>query len=76
MAYNFYNHLYIPVKVQDRYDEKVHGKDRSVEDIKDRYYKITAPTNQNKNDTKVPYVYDKSHEENRKKQLNLYLRLL
>merc|ERR1712113_816876 len=44
------------VLVQDRYDDNIHGKDRSVEEIKDRYYKITAPTNQSKNDTKVPYV--------------------
>jgi len=62
------------VLVQDRYDDNIHGKDRSVEEIKDRYYKITAPTNQSKNDTKVPYVYDFAHEKNRKKQLDMYLR--
>ena len=41
------------ILVHDRYDDKLHGKDRSVEEIKDRYYKITAPMNQSKNDTKV-----------------------
>ena len=41
------------ILVHDRYEDKLHGKDRSVEEIKDRYYKITAPMNQSKNDTKV-----------------------
>ena len=31
--------------VHDRYDEKLHGKSRSVEDIKDRFYKLSAPSN-------------------------------
>ena len=43
------------ILVHDRYDDKLHGKDRSVEEIKDRYYKITAPMNQSKNDTKVNF---------------------
>ena len=33
--------------MHDRYDEKLHGKERSVEDIKDRFYKLSAPTNRN-----------------------------
>ena len=48
---------------------------RSVEDIKDRFYKITAPKNTNKNDTQIPYVYDVAHEKNRKRQLDMYLRI-
>jgi len=62
------------ILVHDRYDDKLHGKDRSVEEIKDRYYKITAPMNQSKNDTKVPYIFDIAHEKKRKKQLDMYLR--
>ena len=52
---------------------------KSVEDIKERFYRISAPTNgANKagasDAAKVPYVYDVAHEKNRKKQLDLYLR--
>ena len=50
-----------------------------MEDIKERFYRISAPTNgANKagasDAAKVPYVYDVAHEKNRKKQLDLYLR--
>lgn len=64
------------ILVSDRYEYQEYGKvrDRSVEDIKERFYQIAAPTINNKNDVKTPYVYDGDHERRRKQQLDMYLR--
>ena len=76
--------------VADRYDWKVDGKnvERSVEDIKERYYKVTDHTitlrfqlrlflfvqQVSSDDIKRTYVYDAEHERRRKEQLDIIYR--
>lgn len=62
--------------VADRYEWKIDGNrvERSVEDIKERYYKVTDHTITLGDDIKRTYVYDADHERRRKEQLSLFYR--
>ncbi|RZC38168.1 DNA methyltransferase 1-associated protein 1 [Asbolus verrucosus] len=55
------------IMIADRYDTEKFPK-RSVEDIKDRYYKICGILNKLKGEKKI-YTYDVDHEKRRKEQL-------
>lgn len=52
----------------DRYDSEKFNKKRSVEDLKDRYYKIVGVLAKLNGEKKI-YTYDADHEKRRKEQL-------
>lgn len=56
------------IVMSDRYDTEKFSK-RSVEDLKDRYYKVLATLGKLNGDKKI-YTYDAEHERKRKEQLN------
>lgn len=56
------------IVMSDRYDTEKFSK-RSVEDLKDRYYKVHATLGKLNGDKKI-YTYDCEHERKRKEQLN------
>ncbi|CAI2292880.1 unnamed protein product [Caenorhabditis sp. 36 PRJEB53466] len=55
--------------VYDRYDCKKHGVNRSVEDLKDRFYSILHEITLLRDPNASPIAYDSDHERRRKEQL-------
>uniref|UniRef100_A0A1I7UT01 DNA methyltransferase 1-associated protein 1 n=1 Tax=Caenorhabditis tropicalis TaxID=1561998 RepID=A0A1I7UT01_9PELO len=56
--------------VYDRYDCKKFGINRSVEDLKERFYSVTYEVNLLRDPNSSPTAYDAEHERRRKEQLN------
>ncbi|EFO83768.1 CRE-EKL-4 protein [Caenorhabditis remanei] len=56
--------------VFDRYDCKMFGVNRSVEDLKERFYSINYELNLLRDPSSSPTAYDAEHERRRKEQLN------